>query len=211
MERMFGAHFVRYSKNVWREGDPEELKHIDHLGHDVWIGRYEGADELSEVFLRIGSGMLINDPGGCFIGVAYMLDRTLVVFAPSLSGVMSVERKNIDKWQSGKDILVNAQPDIVEAKKIADHAVAAWKGARNPDLRKELDDVRAAAEAALHVARDRVGKAMARAVKLSKKMADAEMRMRKEKKRVHQSIADFTLAFDRIVWPGSSIFASNPP
>jgi hypothetical protein len=38
-------------------------------------------------------------------------------------------------------------------------------------------------------------------IKLSKKIDAAESRMLSEKRRVHQAIADFTLAFDRILWP----------
>jgi hypothetical protein len=40
--------------------------YLNHLGHDVWTRR-KGADELSEVFLRIGSGMY-HRSSGCFIG-----------------------------------------------------------------------------------------------------------------------------------------------
>jgi len=197
---MFGNHFERYSKENWREGDPEELKYVDHLGGRVWIGRYQGSDELSADFLRITSGMIATDPGGCFIGVAYMLDRTLVVFAPSLSGLMSVERKNIDKWQSLKDILVNDHFDVVQAKAALDVAVEAWKAAP-PESRKRFDEYRAAAESTLHIIRDGAARTMESVRKLAKKIDGAESRMLKEKKRAHQAIADFTLAFDRILWP----------
>jgi hypothetical protein len=45
---------------------------------------------------------------------------------------MSVEqRKNIDKWQSGKDILVNAQPDIVEARRLL---ITQWPSGRLPGI-----------------------------------------------------------------------------
>jgi hypothetical protein len=200
MKKMFGNHFERYSHETWREGDPVELRLFDHLGGNVWIGRYQGTDELSADFLRITQGMIAVDPGGLFIGVAYMIDRSIVVFAPSLSGVMSVERKNIDKWQKQKDLQVNEHPDAIAAKSVVDAAIADWKAAP-PESRKMLDDERAAAEIALHVTRDRVAKTMASVIKLAKKIVDAEARMKKEKKRAHQSIADFTLAFDRILWP----------
>jgi hypothetical protein len=38
------------------------------------------------------------------------------VFARLFPGDVCGALKNIDKWQSGKDILVNAQPDIAGSK-----------------------------------------------------------------------------------------------
>jgi hypothetical protein len=61
--------------------------------------------------------------------------------------------------------------------------------------------MRAASEIALHVVRGRVARTTERVIKFTKKCVEAESRMRKEKKRAHQAIADLTLAFDRIVWP----------
>jgi hypothetical protein len=141
MKRMFGIHFEPYSKDTWREGDPVDLEEIDHLGPRVWIGRYQGKDELSPEFQDITSGMIVNDPGGCFIGVGYMLDRSIVVYGPSLSGLMSVERKNIDKWQKLKDIKINEHPDVIEAKRILDESTASWKSAP-VESRKRLHDVK---------------------------------------------------------------------
>lgn len=81
----------------------------------------------------------MNDPGGCFIGVSYMLDRSIIVFAPSLSGVMSVERKNKDKWQKQNDDEVNEHADVEQVKAVADKATADWKAAP-PESRKRLNN-----------------------------------------------------------------------
>lgn len=200
MERTFGVHFEPYSRDSWREGDPTNLEEIDHLGGRVWIGRYQGKDELCQEFRQIASGTIVNDPGGCFIGMAYILDRSLIVYGPSLSGDMSVERKNIDKWQTQKDVKINMHPDVVSAKTALDVAEAAWKAAP-AGSRKRLFDEKATRAKAHDVARDRVAGLMPDVVKLLGKMRAAESRMLNEKRRVHQAIADFTLCFERIIWP----------
>jgi hypothetical protein len=200
MERTFGVHFEPFSKDTWRKGDPANLEEIDHLGNRVWIGRYQGKDELSPEFRELASGTIVNDPGGCFIGIAYILDRSLIVYGPSLSGDMSVERKNIDKWQTLKDVKINAHPDVISANTAVDVAVKAWKAAP-AESRKLLHDEKVEKEKDVDVTRDRVAGLMPDVMKLLGKMRAAESRMLKEKKRVHQAIADFTLCFERIVWP----------
>ena len=123
VRKHFGQHFKPYTGECWEPGMPDGLRKIDHLGTSVYIGDYQGKDTLDPFYIDQFSSTIVTDPGVRFLHVAFIAGcRKTVVFAPSLSGDITVCQKLIKKWSSEYDNAINRDPRCVIAKRAADDA-----------------------------------------------------------------------------------------
>ncbi|KAL3894114.1 MAG: hypothetical protein SGCHY_005463 [Lobulomycetales sp.] len=196
VRKNFGNKMHPFSQYEWQPGDPEGLRNFDHLGDAVFFGRYEGADTIDPEFANLTSGMIVNDPGGRFIGVSYVVgSRMVIVHAPHLSGEMSVEKKLVKKWQREMDKLIN---HASEGKYEYDLAMHCWRIASEEH---ELERYRAMKTAEKTYHQSRRDCSTPEIDKLKERISKSTSRMLKSRNRAHQAISDFVTAFSHIVWP----------
>ena len=198
MKRKF-PHFRPWNEFVWQQGDPKGLTEISHLGSLVWFRRYQQQDTLDPEFAKLTNEMIVNDPGGRYIGVSYIPgSRMVVIYAPSLSGDISMEKKLTSKLQKEMDQLINEDATVVTAKALCDRADGDWKA--SPELyERQMYERKAAIDKAYHDARSLV--ATPRIIKLRQAIENSAARITKARNRAHKAISDFATTFSYIVWP----------
>jgi hypothetical protein len=180
---------------------PEELKNTDHLGTRVYVGEYLGKDELDPFFVDQFAKVIVTDPGARFLHVAFIPGlRMTVVFAPSLSGEISVCKKLIEGWKKTNDLAINLDPRVKDAKESWDMAEKARTSRLRLEQEEQLKTVNQF-EKEYYRVRQEVESESVFSRRLQVKISKAEKRIVKMRDRAHDAFASFVSKFRYILIP----------
>ena len=168
----------------------------------MYVLRYLGQDELDPFFVDQMAQVIVNDPGIRNIGVCHVIGiRSTFIFAPTLSGEMSVENKLISNWQSVIDKMINLNADVIEAKRKLDMAkLLRVNQFRDKARRNDLMNQVAKLDKALVDVRSSLFNNDVAVKKIRVKMDKAQARIMRHRDQVHQCIADFVRNYKHILW-----------
>lgn len=193
-----GQHFVRFSKDTWKNDLPESLKNSDHVEHDIYIGRYQGNDPLDKDYTTNLANWIVLDPGVKVPLTGFVPgSRMVVAFSPNLAPYIKKENFDIAKCQSALDTIINGQDSVKDSQAALDAAHSSYTDTPTTALLEAYEDQ----HRQHHALRKSVRDSLPDLQGLDTQITKCQDRIRRAVDKFHNSANWFLSQFSVVMYP----------